>query len=110
MRIFRFASQSFAIFLLLASLLFAHYYGKYDAIMLFATMLLPITYAILALSKQGPFFYAYIAYLFSLTDDAPVYLDSVFTWPEVTGGSQHYVLEVVFHLFSPETPSVRAGS
>ena len=42
-------------------------------------------------------FYAFLALIFPVTEDAPVYLDSVFTWPEVTSGFQHIFLELLFH-------------
>jgi len=100
MRIFRPASKLTSILLLLVSLIFAYYYNKYDYITLIISILLPLAYAILALPKQEPFFYVYLAYFISLVDDAPVYFDSVFTWPEVTGGNQHYFLEVTFHLLT----------
>ena len=44
--------------------------------------------------------FAFMAYIWSVTDDAPVYLDSVFTWPEVTSGFQHYFLEVLLHILT----------
>lgn len=44
--------------------------------------------------------FAFMAYIWSITEDAPVYLDSVFTWPEVTSGLQHLFLEVVIHLLT----------
>lgn len=43
---------------------------------------------------------AFMAYIWAVTDDAPVYLDSIFTWPEVTSGFQHFFLEVLFHLLT----------
>jgi hypothetical protein len=50
--------------------------------------------------KGGIFFFAFVAYFFSLVEDAPVYLDSIFTWPEVTSGAQHVLLEVILHLLT----------
>lgn len=41
--------------------------------------------------------YLFLAYLPSLTDDSPVNLDSVYTWPEVTSGFQHVATEVLLH-------------
>jgi len=40
----------------------------------------------------------FLAYLFSVTDDAPINLDSIYTWPEVTSGLHHDISEVVLHL------------
>ncbi|MDG6995894.1 MAG: hypothetical protein JRN52_08225 [Nitrososphaerota archaeon] len=33
----------------------------------------------------------------AVTEDTPVYLVSLFTWPEVTSGFQHLFLEILFH-------------
>ena len=44
--------------------------------------------------------FAFLAFIWPITEDAPVYLDSVFTWPEVTSGLQHTFLEVLFHLLT----------
>jgi hypothetical protein len=43
---------------------------------------------------------AFLAYIWALTDDAPVYFDSVFTWPEVTSGFQHFFLEILLHVLT----------
>lgn len=50
----------------------------------------------LALGKRV-YLYVFLAYLWSATDDAPVNLDSVYTWPEVTSGLQHVLTEVLLH-------------
>ena len=44
--------------------------------------------------------FAFLALIWAFTDDAPVYLDSVFTWPEVTSGLQHFFLEIVLHVLT----------
>lgn len=41
-----------------------------------------------------------MAYIWALTDDGPVFLDSVFTWPKVTFGLQYYFLEVVLRVLT----------
>jgi hypothetical protein len=43
------------------------------------------------------YLYVFLAFLPSLTDDSPVNLDSVYTWPEVTSGLQHVASEVLLH-------------
>jgi len=45
-------------------------------------------------------FFAFMGYFWSLVDDAPVYFDSVSTWPEVTSGLQHTLTEVILHLLT----------
>lgn len=50
--------------------------------------------------KMRLVWFAFMAYIWSATDDAPVYLDSIFTWPEVTSGFQHLFLEAILHLLT----------
>ena len=50
--------------------------------------------------KRRILWFAFMAYIWSVTDDAPVYLDSIFTWPEVTSGLQHVFLEILFHILT----------
>ncbi|MGI0092236.1 MAG: hypothetical protein ACREBS_11065 [Nitrososphaerales archaeon] len=50
--------------------------------------------------KRKILWFAFMAYVWAVTEDAPVYLDSLFTWPEVTSGFQHLFLEVVFHILT----------
>src|SRR5271156_724619 len=47
--------------------------------------------------KGSLFFFAFMAYFWSLIDDGPVDFDSVLTWPKVTGGPQHIFLEILLH-------------
>lgn len=67
-----------------------------------AAVLIPIALAYLFFWLRGRkvIFFVFMAYIWALTDDAPVNLDSVFTWPEVTFGLQHYLLEVLLHLLT----------
>ena len=47
--------------------------------------------------------YASLGYFWALVDDAPVYLDSVITWPEVTRfhpAGPHIFLEILYHLLT----------
>ena len=50
--------------------------------------------------KMRIVWFAFMAYIWAVTEDAPVYLDSIFTWPEVTSGLQHLFLEVLLHLLT----------
>lgn len=45
-------------------------------------------------------FFAFMAYFWSLVDDAPVGFDSISTWPEVTSGFQHTLTEVILHVLT----------
>jgi hypothetical protein len=45
-------------------------------------------------------FFAFMGYFWSLIDDGPVNFDSVSTWPEVTSGFQHILLEVILHVLT----------
>jgi len=56
--------------------------------------------AILLAAKSRVVLFTFLAYLWSVTDDAPVNLDSVYTWPAVTSGLQHTVAEVILHLLT----------
>lgn len=53
--------------------------------------------AVLLGRGERVYLYLFLAYLPSLTDDSPVNLDSVYTWPEVTSGLQHVATEVLLH-------------
>lgn len=69
---------------------------------LFWAVIFPIvlSVALFAPRRRWILLLAFLAYIWALTDDAPVYLDSVFTWPEVTGGFQHFFLEVLLHVLT----------
>lgn len=66
------------------------------------SVLIPIILASVAFltGRMRILWFAFMAYIWSVTDDAPVYLDSIFTWPEVTSGFQHMFLEVLLHLLT----------
>ena len=66
---------------------------------LFIAVILPtmIAAALFLLRGRRILFFAYLALIWAVTEDAPVYLDSLFTWPEVTSGFQHSLLEILFH-------------
>lgn len=65
-------------------------------------VVLPIALALafFGMGKQRILLFAFFAFIWSATDDAPVYLDSVFTWPEVTTGAQHLFLEILLHVLT----------
>ncbi len=49
------------------------------------------------LDKKKIIAFASLAFFWSLIDDAPVNFDSVYTWPEVTNGLHHDIMEIVLH-------------
>jgi hypothetical protein len=64
---------------------------------LVATVLVPMAL------RRRILFYAFLAYFWALVEDGPVYLDSVFTWPEVTRfnpAAPHFFLEALYHLLT----------
>jgi hypothetical protein len=69
-----------------ACLLYAQVTGTYDATTFMVSVVLPLVLgsAILSVRKNRILLFAFIAYLWAVLDDAPVFLDSVLTWPEVT--------------------------
>ena len=73
-----------------------------NVIYFFEAVIIPIALATVLFLKTGrmTIWFAFMAYIWSVTEDAPVYLDSVFSWPEVTSGFQHIFLEILFHLLT----------
>jgi len=69
-----------------ASLLYAYVAYVFDTTTLLVSVALPLVFgsAILAFRKQRILLFSFLAIFWSLIDDAPVFFDSVFTWPEVT--------------------------
>lgn len=53
--------------------------------------------AVFLAQRERVYLYLFLAYLPSLTDDSPVNLDSIYTWPEVTSGFQHVATEALLH-------------
>ena len=69
-----------------ACLLYAQVTGTYDATTFMVSVVLPLVLgsAILSVRKDRILLFAFVAYFWAVVDDAPVFLDSVLTWPEVT--------------------------
>ncbi len=72
-------------------------WGAFFWALMFPTILAVV---IFAFGRRWIQLFAFLALIWPLTEDAPVYLDSIFTWPEVTSGFQHLFLEVLFHLLT----------
>jgi len=60
--------------------------GNYDASTFLVSVVLPLVLgtAILYVRKDRVILFAFLAYIWAVLDDAPVFFDSVLTWPEVT--------------------------
>jgi hypothetical protein len=73
-----------------------------DWIAFLTSVALPICLAIFLFWFRGRkiLFLVFVAYIWAVTEDAPVFLDSVYTWPEVTSGLQHSILEIIFHILT----------
>ncbi len=59
--------------------------------------------AIFAALRSWTILFSFLALLWAVTDDAPVNLDSIYTWPEVTRVhpvAPHLIMEVVLHVLT----------
>ena len=67
-------------------LLYVQVTGAYDATTFMLSVVLPLVLgsAILSVGKERILLFAFLAYFWAVIDDAPVFFDSVITWPEVT--------------------------
>jgi len=74
-----------------------------DLFWLFAAVIIPIVISYILLRNNIFLFYSYAGIFLSIIDDAPVYFDSVFTWPEVTRYNpafHHFFMEVILHFLT----------
>lgn len=69
-----------------ACLLYAQITYTFDATTFMVSVVLPLVLgsAILSVRKERILLFAFLAYFWAVVDDAPVFFDSVITWPEVT--------------------------
>ena len=70
----------------IASLSYAQLSGTYDATTLAISVVLPLVFGSIVFSvrKKLTLLFAFQAYFWAVVDDAPVFFDSVLTWPQVT--------------------------
>jgi len=70
----------------LAGVLYAEVTQVYDTTTLFVSVLLPVAAgsALLWARKERIALFAFLSLFWAVIDDAPVFFDSVLTWPEVT--------------------------
>ena len=66
--------------------LYAQVSGTYDATTLVISVLLPVVLGsgILLMRRKRILIFGFLAYFWAVVDDAPVFFDSVLTWPQVT--------------------------
>jgi hypothetical protein len=74
------------ILVVLGGLLYAAVVRTYDATTLVASVVLPLVFgsSIFSVRKNRILLFAFLAYIWAVVDDAPVFFDSVLTWPVVT--------------------------
>lgn len=72
--------------IVIIGLLYAQITGTYDATTLIGSVVLPLVSGsvILLVRRKRILLLAFLAYFWTVIDDAPVFFDSVLTWPEVT--------------------------
>jgi hypothetical protein len=72
--------------IVVACLYYALVSDNYDAMTFLISVALPLVLgcAILSVRRKPILVFAFLAYIWAVLDDAPVFLDSVLTWPEVT--------------------------
>jgi hypothetical protein len=78
---------------------------NFDVTTLLGGVAFPLAFGSAALlaTRQRIALFAFLAYFWSLIDDAPVNFDSVFTWPEVTRAhpaGPHIFMEVLLHILT----------
>lgn len=103
MNLHRLASAAAAIAVLVAAEVYVGYNQTFDYTTFMIGVAIPLASAYVLLHRRSDRFllFAFLGYFWSVVDDAPVYFDSVFTWPEVTRFHPilpHYTLEVILHL------------
>lgn len=69
-----------------AGLLYAYVVYVFDLKTLLVSVVMPLVLGsvIFSARRQRILLFAFLAYIWAVVDDAPVYFDSVLTWPEVT--------------------------
>lgn len=97
------ASGAAAIAVLVATEVYVGYNQIFDYSTFLIGVVIPLAFGYILFRRREDRFllFAFLGYFWSVVDDAPVYFDSVFTWPEVTRFHPvlpHYTLEVVLHL------------
>ncbi len=87
------------------SLWYVYQNQAFDVTTLLGGVVLPLVFgsAVLLVARERIALFAFLAYFWSLIDDAPVNFDSVLTWPEVTRAhpaGPHIFMEVLLHVLT----------
>ena len=69
-----------------ACLVWAEWYGVFDSTMFLVGVVVPVVLgsAIIGVRRDRVLLFAFLAYIWAVLTDAPVFLDSLLTWPQVT--------------------------
>jgi uncharacterized membrane protein len=99
----RLASAAAAVAVLVATEVYAGYNQTFDYSTFLIGVVTPLASGCILFSRRCDRFllFAFLGYFWSVVEDAPVYFDSVLTWPEVTRFHPilpHLTLEVIVHL------------
>jgi hypothetical protein len=102
-RLRRTASVTAAVLVLLLTEVYVAFNQTFDYSTFVVGLVVPLAAALVLFGRRGDRFllYAYVGYLISIVDDAPVNLDSVFTWPQVTRLNPlvpHLTMELLLHV------------
>lgn len=81
---------------------YVYLHSRYDLSVLLVGAVVPLALSVVLplYSRNRTLLFVFLAYYWSLVEDGPVFLDSVFTWPEVTSAPPHLLLEVLYHLLT----------
>lgn len=84
--VFDFIAATVTTAIVIYGLQYAYNVYTFDLTTLVVSVILPVCLGalILAATRERILLYAFLAYIWAVVDDMPVYFDSVLTWPEVT--------------------------
>jgi len=84
---------------------YVYYFPSYDSSTFLVGAAIPfiVSISLPIAAHRKVLLLASLGFYWSLVEDGPVYLDSIFTWPEVTRfnpAAEHILLEVVYHVLT----------
>ena len=89
----------------IGGLLYASVTKTYDVSTLMVSVVLPLVFGsyVFSIRKNRILLFSFLALIWAVVDDAPVYFDSVLTWPEITRFHPFFprlLMNVVIHLLT----------